>query len=354
MDKIAFTVLHGNITNNNINSVGNNEAWHIADLMRKYYDVDFLTCKECDGCISVDEEYDINQYKYLFVVNGSLNMFGGLEIETATTVYKLMHKFNNQIFYVLTDLTLPFIDYYHHIEKKKFNIYDRDAFSLQRPLVILSQFKDLDKVVKMHKGIDCTAYYIPFAYWYASYVDDDQKKLFSPGLFDEKIDLIYGGSFRSGRRQKKMEEYFFNHSDINVELYGNIKRSQFDGTYTSEPKFGSKVGPKEVIGKNSSALATVIIGDGNYNDNTITLRAIEALASDCLMFIDHDFDPRHEILSGIDYLYVHSGKELENKIKEIKNNPSLYNDLKQRSNFIFDEIKKYDLAKNVKEIIEKI
>lgn len=350
--KIAFTVLHGNITDSNRKSVGNNEALNIAELMRKYYEVDFLTCKECEGCIHIDEEYNINQYDSLFVMNGSVNMFGGQEIETATTIYKLLHKFQGQIYYVLTDLLMPFVDYYKHIQNKPFNVYQPDDFKLQRQLIILSQFKDVKAVERMHKGIDCKAYYLPLAYWYLKSYEKDQSETLNVYTTNNKVDLIYGGSFRAGNRLKKMEDYFFN-KDLNVELFGNIKRSQFKGIYSSEPKFTGKVEPWNVIRKNSTALATLIIGDRNYNNNTITLRVIESLASDCLMFIDNDFDKVHEILAGIDYCYVSSGKELEDKIKELKNDRDKFEVLKIQQEKILEEMKKVDLSKMIKEIMDE-
>ena len=354
--KIAFTVLHGNITNRNKKSVGNNEAINIAKQLRKYYEVDFLTCEECDDCIHIDENYNINQYDTLMVMNGSVNMFGGQEVKTATTIYKLLHKFDGQIYYLLSDLLMPFVDYYKHIQNKPFNVYQPDDFKLQRPLIILSQFKDIKNVSKLHKGIDCKVYYLPLSYWYLQVYEDDMIESLDTFNVKNKVDLIYGGSFRAGNRLKKMEDYFFNRN-INVELYGNIKRSQFKGSYSTEPTFTGKVEPWNVIRKNSSSLATLIIGDKSYNDNTVTLRVIESLASNSLMFIDNDFDTKHEILNDLfgelEFCYVKNGDELEEKINTLKNNPRQLLELKSLQKDVLNEMKEVDLSKLIKEVIDE-
>lgn len=354
--KIAFTVLHGNVTDRNRKSIGNNEALNIASQLKRYYDVDFLTCLECDGCIHVDKDYDVNKYDCLFVMNGSVNMFGGQEVKTATTIYKLLHKFDGQVYYLLTDLLMPFVDYYKHIQGKSFNVYQPDDFKLQRQLIILSQFKNTEKIARMHKGIDCKVYYLPLAYWYLDSYEKDMSESLDTFLTEKKVDLIYGGSFRAGNRLKKMEDYFFN-KNYNVELYGNIRRSQFKGKYEKEPTFTGKVEPWNVIRKNNTSLATLIIGDKDYNNNTITLRVIESLASNSVMFIDNDFDKDHLILKSLfgelEFCYVNNGEELEEKIEILKNNPLKAIELKRLQNDVLNEMKEYDLIGKIKEIVDE-
>lgn len=344
--KIGFTVLHGNITDKNKNSIGNNEAIGIANKLRKYCQVDILTCKSCEGCITVDENYDINQYDALLVVNGSVNMFGGKEIETATTIYKLLHKFDNKIYYLLTDTLMPFVDYYKHIEKKPWNNYTEEDFKLKHNINIISQFKDEEKIKKIFKGVEIDDFvYIPLQYWSFDYQSN-----FIPTNIEKTVDLIYGGSYRAGNRREKMLRYFFNKENISVEMYGNINVDQFKITdkdnITKLPTFTKKVLPNEVLAKNSTGLATVLLGDKNYNDNTMTPRFIEALMSKVICFIDEEFDPSHSLLVD-DYFYINSGEELENKILEIKNNKELYYKLLNAQDIALKSILQYDLGKDL-------
>ena len=344
--KIGFTVLHGNITDKNKISIGNNEAIGIANKIKKYCDVDILTCKKCDGCITVDENYDINQYDALLVVNGSVNMFGGKEIKTATTIYKLLHKFDKKIYYILTDTLMPFVDYYKHIEKKSWNNYSPEDFKLKHNINIISQFKDEEKIKKIFKGVEIGNFiFKPIQLWCLEY----QEK-FIPTNIEKKVDLIYGGSYRAGNRREKMLRYFFNRDRISVEMYGNIDIEQFKITdkdnIHSVPVFTGKVLPNEVLPKNSEGLATVLLGDKNYNDNTMTPRFIEALMAKVICFIDNDFDPSHSLLND-EFFYVNSGEELENKVLEIKNSEEFHNKLINIQNAKLNEILQYDLGKDL-------
>ena len=319
--KIAITRLSGNITDKNKELVGNKELFGIAQLLKQKFDiVDILSCKECGDCIYINEEFDINYYDKLLILNDSVNMFGGLEIKTMTTIFKLLHKFNNQIYYILTDLSLPFIDYYKLIKNKPWNNYNEDDFKLQNEIIILSQSWNIDLVKRLHKNISVkNIVYVPFEQWKVfteSSVTNDNRY----------IDLIYGGSFRTGRREEKFKDYFFDKEDINITIYGNMKLSQFKNITSITPKFLGKIPNNKVIDMNSNSLATILMGDKNYNNNIITLRYVEALLSNTICFIDLDFDTNQTIID-CEYLYVKNGKELINKIKELKINKELYNKL---------------------------
>lgn len=332
--RIAITRLSGNITDKNKESVGNKEMFGIASLLEKFCEVDVLTCKNCEGCISIDENYDINKYDNILIVNDSCNMFGGLEIETMTTIYKLLHKYDKQIYYILTDLSLPFINYYKLIKNKSWNNYNEDDFKLKNDIIILSQAFNKDLVKNIHKDINIKdIIYVPFQEW-KLYTDIQITN------HNKKVDLIYGGSFRTGRREKKFIDYFFD-KDINVEIYGNMKLSQFKNVDNLKaPIFTSKINNKDVLYKNSTSLSTIIMGDKNYNDNIVTLRFIEALMSNTICFIDNDFDTKHNLLPD-SFFYVNNGNELEEKIKMIKNDSDLCDKLLEIQN-----LKKIELINN--------
>lgn len=319
--RVAVTRLGGNITNKNKDLVGNKETLSIAKVLSEVDEVDVLTCFECDGCISVDEDFDINQYDAVLVVNDSVNMFGGLEIKSMTTIFKLLHKFDKQIYYALTDLSLPFVDYYKLISGKPWCTYTEDDFKLKRPIVVLSQAYNLDITKKIHKNVEVADYvYVPFEEWI---INLDSTPV---GQTNRPIDLIYGGSFRSGRREKKFVDYFFNRPSMNITIYGNMKLSQFKDAKSFEvvPEFLGKVPNYEVVGMNSRSIATILMGDKNYNNNIVTLRYYEALLSGTVCFIDEDFDTNHILMPMCDYFYVKNGDELEEKIASIKSDIDRY------------------------------
>lgn len=319
MEKVAIAVLDGYTTNRNKSNVNNFEMFNIAKVLSKMFQVDILTGKQCDGCISVDENFDINKYSKFFIVNGSINNFGGLEFHQTTIIYTLMHKFKNKMYYILTDTLLTYKNYWPSIHNYDWSSkYNEQMFDNQG-FIVLSQFKQLSNVVKSNYCKD----YI-YINW-PLYLLENQQAINNSA---PSVDLIYGGSFRSGRRKDKMLDYFFNR-DINVELFGSLKSKQFKGNFNKLPKFTKKIPASEVTLKNSTSLATIIMGDNNYHNNTVTLRFYESVLSGAITFIDNDFDPEHKLLKD-DYFYVNNGDELEAKIKQLKENKDLVNKLKKQ------------------------
>ena len=348
--KIGITRLSGNITDKNSTIIGNYETLKIAELLKKFTEVDILTCKECHDCISIDENYDINQYDRLLIVNDSANMFGGLEITTMTTVYKLLAKYNKPITYILTDLNLPFVNYWDVIKGKSWNNYKEEDFKLKFPINIISQGKDTDLARNLHekKGIEVgKVVYIPLNEWGAFLLKPVKST-------DRPIDLIYGGSFRGGKREKKLIEYYFNKEGLNVELYGTIRLNQFKKLLENciVPNFGKKVEAKSIVENNSKALATVLIGDKEYQDNMVTLRFIEALLAETICFIDNDFDKEHTLLP--EEFYVNNGNQLVEKIYKIKHDSIYYNNLLNQQNLALQEIKNRNMPKQLYNTIEEL
>ena len=116
---------------------------------------------------------------------------------------------------------------------------------------------------------------------------------------------------------------------MKVELFGLIKETDFDKKRIynlSKPTFNEKVTDcTKLIEKNSTGFATIIVGDKNYNDNMVTLRVGESLLANCVTFIDNDFDTKHTIYPDFNFFYIKSGgRELEYKIKKLKEDKELY------------------------------
>ncbi|WWT49613.1 beta-glucosyl-HMC-alpha-glucosyltransferase [Escherichia phage 236Ecol005PP] len=74
--------------------------------------------------------------------------------------------------------------------------------------------------------------------------------------------------------------------------------------------------------KNSQAIVALIIGDKNYNDNFITLRVWETMASDAVMLIDEEFDTKHRIINDARF-YVNNRAELIDRVNELKRSDAL-------------------------------
>jgi hypothetical protein len=184
-------------------------------------------------------------------------------------------------------------------------------------MTIVSQAKNLSMVKELHEGIPEIGDVVYFPLERYKLVNEFE--IAEPTI--KFSDVIYGGSYRSGRREAKMNKYLFD-TEYDVEIFGNASLDQFKLPYTKAPTFTGKVAQTEFVSKTSTGIASIIIGDPNYNNNMITLRVWETMLSDAICFIDQDFDPNYEILQN-QYFYVSAKEELERKIKEIKNDAAL-------------------------------
>jgi hypothetical protein len=276
--------------------------------------VHIISNKHTQNSLSFEEVLDINYYDKLIVVNGPYNFYASeikkilmyKEDSILIKNFKLMAQYKKQIYYLLTDLRLTYKQLWPSIERRGWN-YKKEELYVTSPVKIISQTHNLDVVKKLIPDNECV--YFPL---------ERYKLLFNePNVTSIKTtDLIYGGSFRSGKREKKMIDYLFD-TPYSVEFYGKVELDQFKLPYTQPPLFTGNVNFNEVISKNNSAWASIIIGDKLYNNNHITLRVWEVMMSDSVILIDNEFDPEHKIM-GKDWFYVNNKQDIQSKLQEIK------------------------------------
>lgn len=314
---------------------------------RQGHDVDVISNKQGDYTISFEDVKDINDYDRLLVVNGAINFFGGVESPTIIKNYKLMNKYVGTIYYMFTDFRLPLRQLWPAIAKRDWG-HSEDEVIINNDIVILSQGSDLEMTRKVHQGHDLNVVdviYVPLERYkletleQAAYTDREYE-----------FDLIYGGSFRSGKRLKEFEEYFFD-TPYNAALFGTIKRTQFKNNYEVEPTFLKKVKPQEMINETSRAKFTLVMGDAEYNDNFITLRLWEALMSDAVVLINDAFDPQHKIFPNEPWRYVKSKQDI-NELVNNMTNYDLYVSIRKQRDIIELEKRKMLLTNKLLYILE--
>jgi hypothetical protein len=317
--KICILNLANNVTD--FKTTPSGETIHIKNVFIKLgYEVDIISKSDTDRTIAFENVNDINIYQAMIIINGALNFFGGKENPVIINNYKLMSKFKGKIFYFLTDLSLPYRSLWNAIKNRGWDIKEEDV-SITNKMTIVSQAKNLNMVKELHEGIPEIGDVVYFPLERYKLVNEFE--IAEPTI--KFSDVIYGGSYRSGRREAKMNKYLFD-TEYDVEIFGNASLDQFKLPYTKAPTFTGKVAQTEFVSKTSTGIASIIIGDPNYNNNMITLRVWETMLSDAICFIDQDFDPNYEILQN-QYFYVSTKEELERKIKEIKNDEKLRHQL---------------------------
>lgn len=306
--KLALLNLSNNITN--YRTVSSGETISFGKVFEDMgYDVDIISKKAGEYTIAFEDVEDINSYDKLVMVNGAINFFGGKENPIITKNYRLLAKWEKEIYYLFTDIRLPFKQLWPAIEKRGWG-YKKDDVWVDNDIIIISQGSDLDKTKKAHKDEDYEYVYFPIEQYYLYLMGDEYA---TPT--EKKHDLVYGGSYRSGAREDKMIEYLFDITDYDVNFFGNIREKQFkNATYFSAPTFDKKVKMDEVRDKISEGVATLIIGDKKYEDNFITLRVWETMTSDAIMLIDKDFDSEQKIMQD-DFYYVENKQDIIDRLK---------------------------------------
>lgn len=320
-------IIYVNSLVNGDNTIGSLEVNNIANALRKHADVDIIAKYPKDRKRQVDKIVDImklgslDDYDKVLFYNASINFYGGRENLPLNRAYELMASYEDTIYYLLVDLALPFQQFWTCIDGRGWNIKKEDVL-VTTNIVVVSQGSDLDEAKHVHRKVDghITDYvYFPL----------EQHILANDSTIldindNPEFDLIYGGSWRGGRRNKKMNDYF-GQKDLKIKLFGSIPENKIEN---EDVTFGKKVKPGKVLETNNTAMCTIIFGDRNYNDNMITLRLWESLLSRVIVFIDNDFD-RNKELSFPEFLYVEDGKELADKIKILKEDQNIYKQIRE-------------------------
>ena len=263
-----------------------------------------------------------NNHDALVVINGNINFFGGEEDTEQILNYKFINKFKGPIFYAMCDPNLTLKQIWSSIQKKEWssNWNREDIEIIRKDIVYLSQPYDLKAVKDLIKNIKieiADVQHFPFHLFPLMHEPD-----FRSG--EQIVDLIYGGTFRGGKREAKMIKYYFGHQSISSEMFGKIELKHFKKMLPEEqPTFGKAVQYNQFTEKMKEGLATCIIGDKWYEGRDINQRIYEGILAGVITFIDLEFDPERKVFAKNkklqNFLYVSSRQELEEKIIMLKN-----------------------------------
>lgn len=336
--KLAILNLSNNITD--YKTVSSAETLYLARVFKTLgHEVDIISNTNTENTISFENAKDPNYYDRVLVVNGAINFFGGSENKTIIENFRFMAKHKKPILYLLTDLRLAYKPLWPSISKRGWGYTEKEV--TVKNVIIVSQAHNIKEVESMHPGLKVV--YAPLERYKVLFHEQQ------PLSTEKTVDLIYGGSFRAGNREKAMIKYLFD-TPYSVEFYGNTKLSQFDYNGQNPPNFTGKIRAEEVISYNDKAYASLVIGDNNYNGNMITLRVWEILLGNSVILIDNDFDPKHEIM-GDAWFYVKNKNDVHKKIEQIKiddNLQTLLDYQKKRLSIIFN---KDDYLKEMNDIL---
>ena len=285
--------------------------------------------------INIEKEH-INDYDVLIMVNGAVNFFGGAEDPLILNNYYCISHFNKNIFYFLCDNRIPFTDMclskrkFYKDNPEKYNVSDYDISD--KCINYITQSFDVDGIKQLAKknfnNIGAVEYF-PFEMFPLFTASKDQ---LSSIKFNEspEYDILYGGTFRGGKREDDMVKFFFGYNeDINVTMFGlkedDFKKEKIKGL--RPPMFEKLIPYSEYCNKMNSSLSTILIGDPSYKKyESMAQRAYESVLALNVVFIDSSYD-RHKKLFESEilhkYCYVNSLKDVQKNLSLIKNDTEL-------------------------------
>lgn len=278
---------------------------------------------------NIEDEYtnlNSREYDALLILNGNVNYFGGVDDPSQTLNYYIINHFKGKVFYVMCDCNLLFKQIWPSIEKKKWaNNYKKEDILVTRDdIVYISQARFVHKVKEKAKKLIPIkdVIYFPFEKFPLLTMNE------YPFNEDTTYDLLYGGTFRGGRREADMIKYYFGYDEkFKVEMFGKLSLDDFNQKKIEglrPPEFGKSVEYDKFGSKMSEANATVIIGDPLYKSwGDLAQRIYESIIIGNAVLLDSSYDFQKKVFSDDElkkFCYVSSIKDVEDRLFKLRDN----------------------------------
>jgi hypothetical protein len=273
---------------NNLQCVPNNHSGLEATYLSKKYDLYYIGKK---GRTNKNEpkyldifETDLNKFNKIFLSLSTPNFFGGiLSNDTVEKIIKLC-DYKGKVGILCNDPRIKPINAAKVVFERfnKLDIYQVDKFQeLLDNATYLFPGKDLNKFYNDDKYND----FIYFDYFKEIF----KEKIPSPQyVYNSKIyDVVYYGDRRGSYREKQLVKYM---PESQENLLVGFKTKKINIPFIKKQKH------KELLDVLNRAKVSLILSDEEHNDNVVTFRFYETLASNCLAAIPLEFDPNKELI----------------------------------------------------------
>lgn len=309
---------------------------------------------------NIEDTYlDINDKDYdaLIVLNGNVNYFGGQDDRAQTLNYHIINNFNGKVFYILCDCNLLLRQIWPSVAKKEWShLYNQSDIEIVRDdIIYISQPREVEKTLesaRKHVNIkDCI--HFPF--------EKFPLLTSNPLEYNEnpKYDLLYGGTFRSGRREDDMVKFYFGYPEsLKVTLFGKIQEKNFKADKISglrSPDYEKAVPYDEFLNKMRESKATVIIGDKLYKKlDDLAQRIYESINAMNVVLLDASYDKNKRVFKHpelVEFNYVNTRDDVIDRLNRLQNDEFRKHIVDLQLNDVdFDKI---DYSNTLKNIIEE-
>jgi len=283
------------ITNilNNIQCKRNNPAGLEATTLAKMFDLKFVgkpnrNNKDCEDYIDY-RELNWKEVTEVYMYLSPVNFFGGVVQPQAPEIAMLVIKMwenGAKIRILAYDPKIKITNYVTAIRSKLPN-----SISAEKEVVFSNLLRDAEylfpgkDIVKFWDSI----YTQEFTHldWFKEVFRDYPISDFLP-IEDKESAFLYYGDNRGSYRQKQVRKFI---PDNRSSLIISMKNHGLDNV-----NFKKKVKHSELKHHIDHSTTSLVIGDPEHEDNVITFRVYETLASSALAAIPRQFDPNMEII----------------------------------------------------------
>ena len=297
-----------------------------------------------------------NKYDCLIVLNGSVNFFGGAEDRAQILNYHIINHFNGKVFYILCDPNLMLRQIWPSISVKPWssNYKQEDIEIIRNDIIYISQPRNIDKVKEIANKFVKIKNVIHYPFEQFPLLTTDSLD------FNENptYDLLYGGTFRGGKRELDMIKFYFGIYDLNVTMFGKIEAKHFKPDLVNNlkhPNYEKSVPYDQFTNKMNEARATVIIGDKLYKElDDLAQRIYESINAGNIILIDASYDHNKLVFRNEElrkFNYVNSKDDVVYRLIKLQDDDfrrHIY-DL-QMKDIAFN---KNDYANNFKKLLEE-
>lgn len=261
----------------------------------------------------------------LLIACGNVTWFGGEERAYQLHNFEIINSFKGKIYYIWIDPNLYLKQIWKSVESKPWGYkYKRENIEITRKDInVISLIHNIDVAYNtfLKGGVEVLKENF-YHYNFAKYILLDSGLDF---LESTDYDLLYMGTFRSGKRQDKMLKFYFDIPNFKVDFIGNTQLKDFKNIKENQiyPNFNSPVKFNDVKYYINKAKASVAIGDKIYNNNLFTPRVYEAINYSTVCLVDIDLDTNKRFFKSNElksFNYVSSKKDVIQRVEKLKNN----------------------------------
>tara|TARA_R100001509_G_scaffold165548_2_gene147695 strand:- start:2087 stop:3058 length:972 start_codon:yes stop_codon:yes gene_type:complete len=289
----------------NVQANMNNHSGLEATYLSKKYNLLYIGKKNRNN--NNEKKYidinnvDLNNFNKIFLQLSQPNFFGGVLSDDTFEKIKKISLYKNKLGILCNDPRIKPINA-ALVLYERFNVLSKkhvEGFeSLLENATYLFPGKDLNKFYNDNK-------YDSFVYF------DYFKKIFKNKIQqpkyieqEKKFNIVYYGDKRGSYRENKLRKYMFNSLD---NLLIGYKTNKIECTFIKKLKH------EELLNKLNECKVSLILADKEHEDNVITFRFYETLASNCLAAIPIEYDPNKDLIQDKtlkDILYVEKKEDV--------------------------------------------